>query len=483
MRKGKDRTRLASSRSVGLRLVRSTGMRQLIRTVSCLASALLIAGCGGKLRVASPTNAPLPVAGVPNPIDESRMVTLQGNVHPLARPEFDQGVVNPDTRLDACCCCSSPRRRSKQALDELVEEQQNPHSPLYHQWLTPAEFGARFGVDDPELDAGDGVARGARIHGGRDSRRPTDWWCFPELPARSSTPFTRSCTVYRVDGAAHIANAADPQIPAALAGVVAGVVSLHDFRRRSQIGTLTELAAQPQYTAGSTHYLFPADFATIYDLNPLYTAGTNGTGSSIAIAARSNIKLSDVAAFRSMAGLPANDPAVILAGADPGLVANDQGESTLDVEWSGAVAPAAAIDLVVAASTRDNGRRGSGSRIHRESRNRAGGERELWQLRAGDGRGGAGLLQQPVGAGGEPGNERLCGLGRCGRGRLLGRHGHGRDRPPPSMDCAVRPIPPAWVERSSTRERMPRSIGPRRTRQVTARRSATFPRKYGTRAR
>ena len=42
---------------------------------------------------------------------------------------------------------------------------------------------------------------------------------------------------------------------------------------------------------------------------------------------------------------------MILAGADPGLVAGDQDESTLDVEWSGAVAPAAAVNLVVAAST------------------------------------------------------------------------------------------------------------------------------------
>ncbi len=154
-----------------------------------------------------------------------------------------------------------------------------------------------------------------------------------------------------MDGAAHIANAEDPQIPGALAGAVAGVVSLDDFRRKSEMRTRTALAAQPQYTAGSTHYLFPADFATIYDLNPLYQAETNGAASSIAIAARSNIKLSDVGAFRSMASLAANDPAVILAGPDPGLVAKDQDESTLDAEWSGAVAPAASVNLVVAAST------------------------------------------------------------------------------------------------------------------------------------
>jgi subtilase family serine protease len=155
---------------------------------------------------------------------------------------------------------------------------------------------------------------------------------------------------YMVDGAAHIANAQDPQIPAALAGVVGGVVSLHDFRRRSQIETRTALGPQPLYTSGGTHYLFPADWAAIYDLNPLYSAGTTGAGTSIAIVGRSNIDVSDVTAFRAAAGLTANNPAVILAGADPGLVADDRDEATLDVEWSGAVAPAAIVTLVVAAS-------------------------------------------------------------------------------------------------------------------------------------
>src|ERR1019366_275667 len=108
---------------------------------------------------------------------------------------------------------------------------------------------------------------------------------------------------YRVNGVEHIANSQDPQIPEALAGVVSGVVSLHDFRRNSAIKSRTLLGAKPQYSAGSTHYLFPADWATIYDLNSLYSAGTTGTGSSIAIVGRSNINISDVTAFRTASGL------------------------------------------------------------------------------------------------------------------------------------------------------------------------------------
>ena len=156
---------------------------------------------------------------------------------------------------------------------------------------------------------------------------------------------------YRVNGDTHTANEQDPQIPTALAGVIRGVVSLHDFRRTSEMHERNAADPSPEYSAGSTHYMFPADFATIYDVNPLYEAGTTGTGVSIAIAGRSNIKLSDVAAFRSIANLPANTPTVTIMGVDPGLVANDQAESTLDVEWSGAVAPAATVNLVVAQST------------------------------------------------------------------------------------------------------------------------------------
>jgi subtilase family serine protease len=156
---------------------------------------------------------------------------------------------------------------------------------------------------------------------------------------------------YTVNGIEHIANSQNPQIPASLAGMVSGIVSLHDFRRQSEVGPRHQPAFSPAYSSGSTHYLFPADFAVIYDLNPLYSSGTNGAGTAIAIAGRSNINGTDVAAFRTASGLPANNPTIIVPGTNPGLVGGDQDEATLDVEWSGAVAPAANVKLVVEAST------------------------------------------------------------------------------------------------------------------------------------
>jgi pseudomonalisin len=335
----------------------------VIRFYLCLAGALALtasAWCAPAQRVVNLRAA--------NPVDETQAVTLTGNVHSQARPEFDQGIVNAETQLGRMLLLLKPSPTQQSELDALVEAQQNPASALYHDWLTPAEYGARFGVSAQDMSR---VTAWLAAHGFAVIEIPAGnrLVVFSGTAGQVFDAFHTEIHRYRVEGISHIANSLDPQIPAALAGVVSGVVSLSDFRRTSEIKERTAPGAQqtatargvdglrggfgagPLYSAGSTHYLFPADFAAIYDLDPLYSAGTSGNGASIAIAGRSNIDLSDVAAFRSLSGLAAKTPAVILAGTDPGLVANDQDESTLDVEWAGAVAPAAAVSLVAAAST------------------------------------------------------------------------------------------------------------------------------------
>jgi subtilase family serine protease len=315
-----------------------------IRNLSSLAALLLLASCGGDLRTALPSN------GLSTPIDETHLVTLAGNVPLLARTGFDEGAIDPGTRLDRMLLVLQSSPAQQAALDALVEAQQDPGSPQYQQWLTPAEFGAQFGVDGFELALVTAwlAAHGFTVEEVSAGHRLI---VFSGNAGEVASAFHTELHRYTVDGVEHIANASDPQIPAALAGIVGGVVTLSDFRRTSQIASQRSFATQPEYSAGSTHNIFPADFATIYDLNPLYNAGTTGSGAAIAIAGRSNISLGDVEAFRSIAGLAANTPAVIVDGTNPGLVSGDQLESTLDVEWSGAVAPAAAVNLVVAAST------------------------------------------------------------------------------------------------------------------------------------
>jgi hypothetical protein len=290
-------------------------------------------------------------------LDEADVVTLAGNVHPLARAEFDRGSIKPETRLERMVLVLRPSSAQQRELDRLTEAQQEQSSPEYRQWLTPAEFGARFGVSPRDLAR---TAAWLRSHGFQvepvSAGRGTI--VFSGTAAQVAEAFHTEMHHYVVEGVSHVANSQDPQIPRALASVVAGVLSLHDFRRQSATRSVRSVPSwsgtgktHPDNTQGNTHYLFPADFATIYDLKPQYTAGNTGAGTTIAIVGRSNINLSDVSSFRSYAGLPVNQPAVILDGANPGLISGDQDEATLDVEWSGAVAPGAAVKFVVAGST------------------------------------------------------------------------------------------------------------------------------------
>ncbi len=325
-------------------------MTARIRAVSSLAALLLLTSCGGDLRNA------IPSSGLTTPVDETRLVTLAGNVPPLARTGFDEGAIESSTRLDRMLLVLQSSAAQQAALDALVEAQQDPNSPQFHAWLTPAEFGTQFGGDSSQLALVTSwlAAHGFTVEEISAGRRLI---VFSGTAGEVASAFHTELHRYRVDGIEHIANASDPQIPAALAGVVSGMVTLSDFRRTSMIASQrpftskSEYSVGPEYSAGSTHNIFPADFATIYDLNPLYSTGTTGSGAAIAIAGRSNINLSDVGTFRSITGLAANTPSVTVDGADPGPVSGDQSESTLDVEWSGAVAPLAAVNLVIASST------------------------------------------------------------------------------------------------------------------------------------
>src|SRR5215469_7613915 len=105
-----------------------------------------------------------------------------------------------------------------------------------------------------------------------------------------------------VNGKTHIANMSDPQIPAALAPAIVGVVSLNDFRPQPQY------RMSPDFTlscGSSTCFeVVPSDLATIYNLNPLFSAGISGQGQTIVVLEDSNVfSTADYTTFRSTFGL------------------------------------------------------------------------------------------------------------------------------------------------------------------------------------
>lgn len=331
-----------------------------VLTISSLATA----------QTSSPFAEAKPVANrLTQPIHETSLVSLHGTVHPLARAANDSGAAPDGMRLDRIQIVLKRSDAQESALKQLIGDLHKPGTSSYHRWLTPEQFGQQFGPSDSDLTTLETWLQShgfgnLKVNPGRQTLEVSG------SVAQFREAFHSQIRKYSVKGETHYANATDPQIPAALAPVFGGFASLNNFRLTSHSKVMGKAAydvksgsAKPQWTMsanyGNSFVVSPGDFAVQYDLNPLYAAGTNGAGQTIAIVNESNIDLSIANSFRSLFGLPVNPPQVIIDGNDPGIDGinnpdglNDaSGEAYLDVEWAGAVAPNATIDLVIAADT------------------------------------------------------------------------------------------------------------------------------------
>lgn len=291
-------------------------------------------------------------------INNGILTKLSGNVHPLANSQYDQGVAPSDLPMDRMVLVLTRTASQQAALDSLLKSQQGPASPEYHHWLTPHQFGQLFGAADADIQQITSwlQSEGFSIDHVANSK---SFIQFSGTAGQVQQAFHTQIHKYVVNGISHWANATDPQIPAALSSVIAGVATLYDFAKKPQLvkspQAFTALAAsgkKPQFTSNGSYALAPADFATIYNISPLYQSGINGSGTTIAVVARTNINTSDISSFRSNFGLPANPPQIIVNGPNPGdLGGDEEAEAVLDTSWAGAVATNATIDLVVSAST------------------------------------------------------------------------------------------------------------------------------------
>jgi hypothetical protein len=297
-------------------------------------------------------------------IDEGHRVTLHGNTRPEARAENDRGAVADDFPLEHVLLQLQRPPELEKALQLFIDELHTPASPNFHQWITAEEFGARFGPAKQDLDT---ITRWLESHGFKvnvvyPSSMVID---FSGTAAQVRNAFQTEIHHIEVQGAKHIANTNDPQIPAALAPIVSGVVSLHDFKPHSMHHmrkARTEFTF-PDSAGGTSYAVVPADLATIYNLNPLFSAGHSGQGQTIVLIEDTDVfSASDWSSFRSAFGLstytsasftsvhpaPSNGPNNCGA---PGVVAPDDAEAILDAEWASAAAPSAAIEMAACANT------------------------------------------------------------------------------------------------------------------------------------
>jgi len=307
---------------------------------------------------------------IAGPIDNSKLIRLTGNTHPLAQPAWNHGAVDSDFPAGRMILLLHRSADREAALQSFLQQLQNPNAPQYHQYLTPGQFGTQYGLSDADLASvtawlGSQGFAVTRVLSGRVAIE------FSGTAGQVESAFHTAIHSYLLNGEQHYANAADPSIPAALAPVIAGV-SLNNFSPRPLNRTFGKALldpisrrAQPLYNLpagndygclnGYCYAVAPGDFATIYDTKPLLASGTDGSGVIIGVVGRATIDLANVQQFRQIF-LPAysatNLPNVIVDGPTPTIFASgDQVEAYLDVEEAGAVAPNATVNYYEAADS------------------------------------------------------------------------------------------------------------------------------------
>jgi subtilase family serine protease len=306
-------------------------------------------------------------------IDESKLTVLHGNTRTLPRTAFDRGPAADNLQMDQMLLVLQRSASQQAALDRLLAAQQDKTSAEYHQWLSPEQFGEQFGASDSDIQK---ITAWLESHGFQVNSvsKGRNLINFSGSAGEVRQAFHTTMHQYVVGTRDHLANAADPAIPSALASVVAGVRSLNDFfpkaahHARSGQGFTASIKPHLTLKDGSGNTLYgvgPYDFATIYGITPLWNASPaiDGTGVTIAIVSASDINITDVNQFRALFSLPSiNFLKVIPSGStDPGVVGassnggpdgdEDETEAVFDVEWSGSVAKNAKIDLVASKDT------------------------------------------------------------------------------------------------------------------------------------
>ena len=309
---------------------------------------------------------------VRTPVNPANRMSLTGHHPSWANPQNDVGAVPADLPLERLTMVLARSPQREQAYTKFLQDQQNPASPDYHHWLTPVEIGKRFGASTHDIHAVTVWLQSQNLH--VDSVANSRERIIFSGPASAiASAFGAEMHYFMVSGEKRISINAEPQIPSALGQVVRAISGLYTVKYYPQHQSETVQPShhvasdsggiQPEgsgYICGGVpcNIVFPADFATIYNVNGV-GGGINGAGQTIAIIGRSGVCGTDITNFATTAAVNVNTPVVIvpplgITPPPPGCNANasrDQSEATLDVTRSGSIAQGAALDLVVSADS------------------------------------------------------------------------------------------------------------------------------------
>ena len=308
------------------------------RTLSVLGSVVLFAA------TALTATAQRPEARILAPVDNSVRAALAGTKAQFAEAGIEAGRMAATTQLQQMTIHFSRSATQQAALDALIQAQQNPASPQYHQWLEPDQFAAQFGAADADIAKVQTWLASQGFSVGEVSRNRSEI-TFSGSIAQVEAAFATEMHYFMVGGEKHFGPSIDVSVPAAFSSAVLGVGHLSDWKPRAH-----SVKIDPHFTSSQTgsNFVQPGDVAVIYDIAPAYSAGYTGNGQTIAVMGQSNVVLSDISNFQTAAGVPVRAPNVILM---PGtgtsqVFTGDESESDLDLEYSSGIAKGATILFV-----------------------------------------------------------------------------------------------------------------------------------------
>ncbi len=296
---------------------------------------------------------------ITGPVNESALVSIPGEVHPWARAQFDRGAAPANLSGHMLLVLKrSPEQET--ALQTFLASQQDPHSPNYHKWLTPEDFGKRFGVADSDVQSVSSYlsSKGMRVGRVYGSHMAVE---VEATAGQIQSAFQTEIHAYAVGGKTYYGNNSNPKIPAALSSVVGGFASLNSFHAEGGSGAGTQATLNPAthtlkplYTITATnpdtYGVSPADLAVIYGIPASTAQGLGGKNVNVGIVGDSDINVAYVNNYRTIFGLGAKTPIVVVDGNDPG-VNGDAYIAYKQIELVSAVAPNANIYYYTSATT------------------------------------------------------------------------------------------------------------------------------------
>lgn len=233
-------------------------------------------------------------------------MVIRNSRNPMVDTLTSEGAVDDAVRIQGMTFRFRPSPAQSAELERLLEQQQDPTSPLFHQWLTPEEYGRRFGLSEGDLTKVSDWLASEGFHVDYLSKSRA-YLSFSGTAGQVRNALATELHRFTWHGKQHFANIREIMVPAELEPLMYPPMGLDDLQDQP----MAQVRPRLSWNDGS-HSLTPGDLAVIYNLAPLYDNGTMGVGQKIVIVGRSALTLDDVRAFRKAGGLPAIDPKSIL---------------------------------------------------------------------------------------------------------------------------------------------------------------------------